>query len=473
MPRYARPMRIAHRGLLILGLLGLAGTASANGRDPYTSTINFRQGNNQHIVAGMTFGLVISKDGGATWQWMCERAIGYGGMYDPDYAYTSSGAIFATTFDGLKVMRDDCSFTSTPPGMTFVSKTELGPDGALYYAAAAPEDSMIYRSTDDGVTFPTSTAPTGTMAGDWWSSLAVAPSNAQRIYATGYRLDGTNPKVFLLYTSTNGGTSFTSMTMNGITTVSPNSVIEIAGVSATDDDTLYVKVTFENGSIGDSIYRSTDAGQNWTKIISKSSNFGLAFVARADGSCVAGTREQGAWKADNCLTVTEATWTELTGAPHIGCLYEQAGVVWACTQNYASPQLDIPSDGYGIMKSTDLVTWTGVLKYQDIQAPVPCAAGTVQEDECVQKYMDLPSQWCCLKSQLGITSEAIDCNGPLACFSMPAGDTTPDGGTTVKPPDNDPSCCGTGNGKSSALLALLVGGVLALRRRRPIRSGAA
>src|SRR5687768_4599368 len=140
-------MRIAHRGLLILGLLGLAGTAGANGRDPYTSTITFRQGNNQHIIAGMTFGLVISKDGGATWHWMCERAIGYGGMYDPDYAYTSSGAIFATTFDGLKVMRDDCSFTSTPPGMTFVSKTELGPDGALYYAAAAQEDSKIYKST--------------------------------------------------------------------------------------------------------------------------------------------------------------------------------------------------------------------------------------------------------------------------------------------------------------------------------------
>ncbi len=476
MPRYARPMRIAHRGRLIfafLTVLGLFGTASSNGRDPYTSTITWRQNNHQHIVAGMTFGLVISKDGGATWQWMCERAIGYGGMYDPDYAYTSSGAIFATTFDGLKVMRDDCSFVSTPPGMTFVSKTELGPDGALYYAAAAQEDSKIYKSTDDGVTFPSSTAPTGTMAGDWWSSLAVAPSNAQRIYATGYRLDGTNPKVFLLYTSTDGGTSFTPMTMNGITTFSPNSVIEVVSVSATDDDTLYVKVTFEDGSIGDSIYRSTDAGQNWTKILSKKSNFGLAFVARADGSCVAGTREQGAWKAANCLTVTPTTWTDLVDAPHIGCLYEEDGVVWACTQNYASPQLNIPSDGYGIMKSTDLVTWTGVLKYQDIEAPVPCAAGTVQEDECVQKFNDMPSQWCCLKSQLSITSETIDCSGPLACSSMPAGDSTSDGGTTVKPPDNDPSCCGTGNGKSSALLALLVGGVLVLRRRRPSRTGAA
>ena len=94
--------------LACLLLAGLAGTAGANGRDPYTSTINFQRGNDQHIVAGMTFGVVVSKDGGTTWQWMCEKAVGYAGQYDPDYVYSSSGAVFATTFDGLKVMRDDC-----------------------------------------------------------------------------------------------------------------------------------------------------------------------------------------------------------------------------------------------------------------------------------------------------------------------------------------------------------------------------
>lgn len=459
-------MRIAQRGLLVIGVLGAAAaTASANGRDPYTSTISFRADNSQHIIAGMTFGLVISKDGGATWHWMCEQAVGYGGMYDPDYVYTKTGAIFATTFDGLKVMRDDCNFVATPPGTTFVSRTEAGPDGALYYTAADQNDSKIYKSADDGMTFDTGVTPAGSMPGDWWSSLAVAPSNAQRLYLTGYRLDGTNPKVFLLYTSDNGGSSWTEMTMSGITPISANSVVEIVGISPTDDETVYVKVTFENGATGDSVYRSTDAGQTWTKILSKSSNFGLAFVPRADGSCVAGTRELGAWKADNCLTVTPTTWTPLENAPHIGCLYEHDGVVWACTQNYASPQLDLTSDGYGIMKSSDLVTWTGVLKYQDIKAPVPCDPGTVQEDACVQRYMDQPSQWCCLVSQLGITSTEIDCNGPLACFGVTV-DAPPDAGTTtVKPPED--SCCGIGNTRSSALLALLVAGALLFRRNRP------
>ena len=460
-------MRIALAGLLVLGL---AATANANGRDPYTSTINFQRGNDQHIVAGMTFGVVVSKDGGATWQWMCERAVGYGGQYDPDYVYTTSGAVFATTFDGLKVMRDGCSFVSTPPGMTFVSKAESGPDGALYYAAADPADAKIYKSTDDGLTFPTSANPG--LPGDWWSSLAVAPSNASRVYVTGYRLDGQNPKIHLLFTSTTGGASYTPMTMNlaggGTMTVSANSTIEIVGISPASDTTIYAKVSFENGTMGDSIYKSTNAGQTWTKILSKNSNYGLAFLVRKVGttiSCVAGTRELGAWVSTNCDT----NWTALTNAPHIGCLYQDtAGTVWACTQNYASPQLNLPSDEYGIMKSNDLTTWTGVLKYQDIQAPVACPAGTVQEDQCVQKYMDQQSQWCCLVPQLGITSTAIDCTGALECVGNTVVDGAPvDAGSNVKPPKEREQCCGTGNGRSSALLSLLVAAVLLLRRRRP------
>ena len=85
-----------------------------------------------------------------------------------------------------------------------------------------------------------------------------------------------------------------------------------------------------------------------------------------------------AWRSArlrNSSTAATPTWTVLANAPHIGCLHlDSAGTVWACTQNYASPQLNLPSDGFGIMKSDDLLTWTGVLKYEDIQAPVACAA---------------------------------------------------------------------------------------------------
>src|SRR5579862_290292 len=105
--------RYAIASLLVAALCGNAG---ANGRPAATSTIHFEQNHETNIVAGMTFGLLLSHDSGATWQWMCEAAIGYGGMYDPDYVYTSDGALFATTFNGLKVDRNGCTFDPTTLG---------------------------------------------------------------------------------------------------------------------------------------------------------------------------------------------------------------------------------------------------------------------------------------------------------------------------------------------------------------------
>src|SRR6185436_15640465 len=138
------------------------------------------------------------------------------------------------------------------------------------------------------------------MPGDWWSSLAVAPTNANRLYLTGYRfvkrcmggtnvgqscMDDTNSpgsmceqqKDLLLFTSNNGGTSYTAMNLNMITPVSANSVIEVVGVSPINDQTVFIKVTFENGADGDSIYKSTNAGTTWTKILTKASAYGLSF----------------------------------------------------------------------------------------------------------------------------------------------------------------------------------------------------
>jgi uncharacterized protein (TIGR03382 family) len=478
-------MRIALASVL---LAALAGTVAANGRDPYASSIHFRPGMESQIMAGMTFGLISSTDGGATWQWYCERAVGYGGTYDPDYVYTPAGDLFATTFDGLKVMRDGCTFAATPPGTTFVSRVERGPDNAIYYTASDPSDSKIYKSTDDGMSFPTSAQPG--MLNDWWQTIMVAPSDAQRVYLSGYRLpmkctsNSSNPgtactdnsmcpggtcepqKEFLLFKSVNGGTSYTPMDMTDITPTSQNSAIEIVGIDPANANTVYARVTLENATSGDSIYKSTDAGANWTKILTKSSNIGgLSFLVRNDGSCVAGTRDMGSWKSKttNCQA-GDANWDVLTGAPHIGCLYKNAAdEVWACTQNVASPQLGLTSDGYGIMKSSDLATWTGVFRFQDLQKPVSCAGGTAQEDQCVQRYMDMGSQWCCLVSQIGITSTAIDCNGPLQCFG-PSADPAVDGITVEKPPDG---ClgCGASSGPP-VLLTLLVGATLLFRRRR-------
>ena len=126
---------------------------------------------------------------------------------------------------------------------------------------------------------------------------------------------------------------------------------------------------------GETLWVSKDAALTWTKILDEPE--AIAFVARKSGEIVAGTKLSGSRHSLDHGT----TWTDLVGPPHIGCLTEDtAGTVWACTQNYAQSmapgQPAIPADGFGMMTTTDLATWTGRMRYQDIADPVSCPADT-------------------------------------------------------------------------------------------------
>ncbi len=445
-------------------LAASAAPALANGRPAGTSTINFKQGDEQKIAAGMTFGMVESEDGGQTWHWMCEAAIRYGGMYDPDYAYTSSGALFATTFDGALVRRDTCNFNPSSFGMgVFVSALAQGPDGAVYFGLAQPAnpttsdpgDAKIYKSTDNGMTFPVS-ASIG-QVNDWWSSIEVAPSDPQRVYVTGYRLVGAG-RTFLLFRSDNGGTSYTPMGMTGLTP-SANSTIDIVGISKTNPDLVFARVTFlQEGAISDGIFRSTNGGQTWEKIVEKDAE--IAFAIRANGDFVIGTKAYGVSVARN-PGAGAVTWQDLAGSPHVNCLVENAaGELWACTQNFGSP--GTMSDDAGIMKTTDLATWTKVLRYQEIAGPLECPAGTLQEDSCVladpQTHI---SQWCTIRQMFGIPAD------PTCCPAVVDGEVKACLGNGDGPVGNKPGCCdnSAASGPTGMLSILVVGGIL-LRRRK-------
>jgi MYXO-CTERM domain-containing protein len=439
----------------------LAANASGNGRAPGTSTLHFRQGHETtDILAGLTFGLVVTHDGGATWRWMCEAAVGYGGLYDPDYSYSASSAIFATTFNGFKVTRDGCTFAATSPGMTFVAQDELGPDGALYIGAADSADSDISKSVDDGMTFPTATTPG--QLNDWWQSLIVAPGNANVVFLAGYRFVATQ-KVLLVFKSTNGGSSFVPLpgnlandgaasTSNASLVTSANSTMDLVGVSG-DGGTLYARITYESANApSDGLYKlDTASGTTWTRILGLADS--MATVVRSNGDIVVITKTLGGQTSSNGGT----TWTPLSNPPHANCLVENPvdHSIWACTQNYGTP-----GDGYGIMKTSDLTTWSGVLRYQDIQGPVSCAAGTPQYDTCTP-------MWPGLCAQLAITSPLCTPGVDGAPDGAPV-DGAPDAGSGmhVRPP---PGPCGCGSGSGGATTALAGAAVVAtllLRRRR-------
>jgi uncharacterized protein (TIGR03382 family) len=292
------------------------------------------------------------------------------------------------------------------------------------------------------------------MSGDWYSSMMFTPSDATKIYVSGYRI-AQSQKSLLLYKSIDSGATFTAMGQTGLPAQpASSSTISIVGVDPANPSILYARVTFANGSFGDTVYKSTNAGQSWTTLRHKADT--ISFLVRSNGDLVIGTPTLGAEVSNNGGT----SWTPLTSPPHINCLVENsAHEVWACTQNYdamtGSGSAVTPGDGYGIMKTTDLASWTPVLKYQDITGPVDCPAGTKQHDECVL------TNWCGLRMQLGITA-----TGGIDCSALGV-DAPPDGGsnTHITPPGSK-GCCDTGSGAAPPLAMGLVVGISLLRRRR-------
>lgn len=447
----------------VLALLAAAEPALANGRPAGTSTINFRRGHDQDVLAGLTFGVIVTHDGGDTWHWMCELAVHYSGVYDPIYTYTEPGSAFATTFDGSLVMRDGCTFNSTVLGENvFVTTMSQGADGAILAAISQPAnqanndpgDAKVYVSHDDGATFPISANPG--QLNDWWETMISAPSDTQRIYLSGYRLSGTG-RTELLFRSDDGGTSYSPMMLTGLQ-YTDNSTLHLEAIGKTDPNLIYMKVDFpvNDSVLQEAIFRSDNGGTSWTKIVDE--NAEVSFIQRNNGDLVWATQNGGVHVSHD----KGATWTATTTAgatPHVNCLSENmAGEVWACTQNFGGP--GVPSDDAGIMKSTDLATWTTVMKYQDIDGPVECPVGTIQADMCVG---DANQGWCGVHGQLGITANPTCC-----AMSTEAGGLYEQGCKIAKGPDD--GCCETGSSSSAPTTALLstlvIGGVLLSRRRR-------
>lgn len=430
---------------------GAARPADANGRFPRSVKLVVRPGHPEEMTLGMTFGLLVTKDDGAHWRWVCESAIGFTGTFDPDYEVTPSGALFATTFRGMNVTRDGCHWTGMPAPLLqkYVSAVAVGPDGAIYAGASDPDDSHIYKSTDDGQTF----VATGALgaAGDWWSTIEVAPGDPQRIYVTGFRSMGGSPRQRLMFRSRDGGQSWTELPTTALAG-NNDSDLQVAAISPLDPDRVILRMTLTGPALQETLYLSENAGTvaaggpTWAKVFEVEDNI-PGVVVRADGTVWVSTPFKGLQRS----TDGGRTFTVVAGVGYEGrCLTERSdGVLFMCAN-------DLPPDARSLTSSPTGAagTWIPRLRYADIAGPVDCAAGTLQKDECEGLL------WCGLKDQLGVTTDIVACASAV--------DAGIDAGT-VSPPEK--SCCDTGGGPPTLEPALILLG-LALpraRRRRRLR----
>src|SRR6187402_1605596 len=86
---------VALAAAVVLSTLGLAHRARANGRFPAANHLVVHPEAPRELVLRATFGLLVSRDAGATWHWVCERAVGFSGAQDPPVLVTQGGAVLA------------------------------------------------------------------------------------------------------------------------------------------------------------------------------------------------------------------------------------------------------------------------------------------------------------------------------------------------------------------------------------------
>ena len=88
-----------------------AGSAHANGRFPAASQVVFDPGDPRHFILLATFGLIETWDGGKTFSWTCEIALGLSGTVDPGVVITESGtSVVANNSTGVIRSVDRCSY---------------------------------------------------------------------------------------------------------------------------------------------------------------------------------------------------------------------------------------------------------------------------------------------------------------------------------------------------------------------------
>ncbi len=443
----------ARRACVVAAVLCLASAGNAIAHGPFATSLDvyFQPGATQLVLAPTTFGLLISRDGGESFRWVCEDAIGYSGTYTPRYAVRADGSIYVTTFDGLKVSRDGgCTFEPVlgPAGSALVADVQVGGDGRVWAASEGGGTANDIYVSDDGETF---VAEGQVPASGWYVSIRVSPDDPQRIYAT--RLVPANtgadagpaaPRAELLR-SDDGGAHWGLASLTGID-LGPTGRLRLAGVMSGTPEVVFAVAEGAAGD-GDILYRSIDRGDSWT--VSLQTPYPLrGFVARADGTtAIAGSRNNCPRLPDEpqlsdvqMLTNRGVSWEPTASQPQMCCIGERSdGLLFSCGENWEP-------DYFALGTSPDGAEWTKTMRFVELVGPLECPAGTAQA-ACITDSMGWPK----LCKDLGICVDDM----------VDAGASSPDAG--VDPPEQPSGCCDGGGGASP--LGLLL--VLLLLGRRP------
>jgi hypothetical protein len=433
----ARAARRLAAAATFLALVSGASTAAANGRIPAANQLVASPDFPSTLLLRTTFGLLVSRDAGQKWDWICESAMQYGGAQDPSFGLTKNGTLLASTFEGLSVSSDGfCTFALQGGALrrrVFADLT-VRPDDRRQVLALASDyasttdagaftfASQVFLSRNDGATFD-ALGPTldPTIL---FETVEVAESDPQRVYLSGTRTAaGVISGVLLV--SRDGGQSFAERAVPLL--VPEERAPFVSAVDPKNANRLYVR-TAGQPDAPSRLLLSDDGGDTFREIFRTSGPMlGLA-LAPDGGTIYAGSTKDGVHAAS-----TQTFAFEKRAAIQVQCLTATTDALWACS-NEAS--------GFIAGRSTDGGrTFAPMLRLSGVRGPLACPVGTTTQT--------CEADWPRLRQDLGIET-TVDGGPSTSDAATPAATGGP----------HATGSCSTGSGATSSWagwIALAVG----------------
>jgi uncharacterized protein (TIGR03382 family) len=419
--------------------------ARANGRLPGANQLVI--GPHNELALRVTFGILLPDDAGQ-WRWMCESAIGYGGLQDPAIGIMADKSIIAGLFTGLSHSAvDRCAWTFATSALSqqvVVDVTVRKDDPTSALAMTSTYDggggtnpqykAQLFATSDNAATWKSmgNPLPRNTFV----QTLEVAPSRPSRIYVSSTLV--LEPLHGVIYATDDSAATWSSADVNLLADMVSGNVekaIYVAAIDPNRPDRVYARTGGDGAS---RLLVSDDAGKTWAQRIKLKGQM-LGFALSPDGERVyVGGREDGVKVA----STSDWQFTQ-TSTIEIECLTAHPSGLYACSNEANGFLLGLSSD--------EGKTFKPVLHFSEIAGPVACTtdAGAL-----------CSSEWPALRDRL--TSPAVPEPGPsdASAVTIPGSE----GGSH--------SACscdmmgGSSSGASVAVGALLLSVLLRRRRAR-------
>lgn len=371
--------------------------ARANGAFPAVSQLVSDPADPDHLVLRTTFGLLVTRDAGVNWDWVCEAGASYQDI-EPPMTVLAGGAILLGLPDG--VARSDAA------GCNF--EHAAGIDALVYDLARVPSepksavaisgsgtDAALFRSVDGGQSF----ARAGAVIPDLIpTTVDAAAADAAVVYVSGR--SGTTG---VLLRSSDGGKSFERFTVPG---TSATRRPFIAAVDPRDPDTVYVRLDAQSAS---PLQVTRDGGKSFVTLLTTTVALS-GFAISPDGSTVlASNAYDGTFRAAG-----DTLEFEKVACSGPTCLsFTQAGL-FGCGDQFVN--------GFVVGRSDDLgASFQRLVDLTCVRGPAACDAETSVGSLC-------PAVWPSVEQQLGATEclppevpPAVDCFGSAGTGEGAAG----------------------------------------------------